>query len=160
MFYNNGYIITRQFGMVTQNINLYKASKVVERDGNLFIHYPDDSRHKIKLHAFDSLIQQEVKLSITPLEGEPPTKTLEIDPKEMKTRKKPSYFQSIFGGLVLVILGMVSLVTGVVYLPGKGGFIHLANEPVAFYVFQTFCLILGAFSLVYGVIGVVRKKNA
>ena len=160
VFYNSGFIVTRQFGMVTQNISLYKASEVFEKSGNLYIHYPDDSRYKIKIHAFDAPVKLEAKETIVPIEGEPPPRTEKNDPKAMKPPKKPNYVQSIFGGVVLLALGIVSLETGVVYLPSKGGFIHLANEPTAFYVFQGFCFVVGVFSLVYGAIGLARKKNA
>ncbi len=159
VFYNSGNIVTRQFGMVTQNISLYQASEVFEKNGDLHIHYPDDSRYTIKLHALNAAAQLDAKETIVPLVGEPPLLTEETDPKAMTMAKKPDYVECIITGIVLLGLGLVSLKNGVVYLPGKGGFIELSKDPIAFYTFQVICLAVGAFSLWYGANGLFRKPK-
>lgn len=158
--FNQGLVMTYQLGMVTQNINLYEASEVIEEKTKLFVHYPNDSRFKIKLGALSKSIQDLAKTTIVPREGEPAIKHEELDQNSSSRRSKPNYIQSLVGGFVLLVLGVVSIFTGIVYFPSKGGFIYASQDPIGFLFFQGFCFIVGVISVIYASYGLWRRNNA
>jgi hypothetical protein len=160
VFFKNGFIITRKFGMVTQNINLYKASKVQETSSDLVIYYFDSSRFKIKLSILEKSKQEIAKNQIIPLEGEAPKTSEIVKSKIIKTSKKPNYLHNIIGGLVLILFGIISLFTDTIYLPSAHGFIYASKEPEAFVFFQLLCLLGGIGSTLYASYQLLRKSSA
>ncbi len=156
--FNHGFIITYQFGMVTQNINLYEASEVIQEKSKLFINYPNNSRFKIRLGALSKSVQELAKNTIVPREGEPANKHKELD--KNPSSQRPNYIKSLIGGCVLLVLGVVSIFTGIVYFPSKGGFIYESQDPNAFIFFQSFCFIIGIMSLIYASYGVWKRNIA
>jgi hypothetical protein len=149
--------------MVTNNINLYKASEVVKEKDRVTVIYPDDARFPIKFARFSESDQLKVLELAVPQAGDRPKVAPEvIEQHKLKNAKKrnSSYTQNIIGGLGSIILGVVALFTDVIYMPGRHGFIYLEKEPTYFYSFLAFLLILGIGSFTYGLIGKRRNRNA
>ena len=48
---DRGHVTTYQAAMVTNNINLYKASEVVKEKDRVTVIYPDDARFLLNLHG-------------------------------------------------------------------------------------------------------------
>jgi len=160
VFFDNGFIITRKFGMVTQNINLHKASKVQETSSDLVIYYFDSSRFTIKLSILEESKQEIAKNQIIPLEGEVPKASEIVKSKIITNSKNPTYIYNIIGGLVLILLGIISLFTDTIYLPSSHGFIHASKEPETFIFFQLLCLLGGIGSTLYASYQLLRRSSA
>lgn len=159
---DRGHITTYQASMVTNNINLYKANEVTNKNGRVLVIYPDDVRFTIKYGQFSKLEQIKVLELAVPQSGERPSLAPEvIDAMEQKRAKKRSagYTHNIIGGFSLIVLGVIALFTDVIYMPSKSGFIYLENEPSTFYLVLPFLFIFGAGSLLYGLIGKQKKKD-
>jgi hypothetical protein len=160
---DRGHITTYQATMVTNNINLFKASEVVTEKDRITVIYPDDARFPIKYSRLSESDQIKVLELAVPKTGDRPKVAPEvIEQHKLKNAKKQrsSYTQNIIGGLGLTILGVVALFTDVIYMPGRHGFIYLEKEPTYFYSFLAFLLILGIGSFTYGLIGKRRNRNA
>lgn len=160
---DRGHITTYQATMVTNNINLFKASEVVEEKDRLVVIYPDDARFAIKHARFNEQDQVKVLELTVPQVGERPKiapEIIEQHEQKIAKKRKTNFTQNIVGGLSLVVLGVVALFTGTIYIPDRYGFVSLEKEPTYFYVLLTFLLCWGTFSVIYGVIGKVRAKNA
>lgn len=160
---DRGHITTYQASMVTNNINLFKASEVINEKGRLTVIYPDDARFPVKYSRFNEADQLKL-LELTVLQtGE----RAKVDPEVIeqqklhKIKKRTSnYTNSIFGGLNLIILGIVAIVTDVIYLPSREGFIYLEKEPTYFYSWMVILFVVGIGSLIYGFIGKRKYSNA
>jgi len=160
---DRGHITTYQASMVTNNINLFKASEVVKEKDRVTVIYPEDARFPIKFSRFSEPDQLKVIELAVPQAGDRPNIAPEVIEQHKLSnikKRKASYTQSIFGGLGLTILGVVALFTDVIYMPSRHGFIYLEKEPTYFYSFLAFLLILGVGSFAYGLIGKRRNRNA
>jgi len=159
---DRGHITTYQAAMVTNNINLYKASEVVNEKDRVTVIYPDDSRFPIKYARFSEPEQIKVLEIAVPQSGDRPNISpviLEQHERKRAVKRSTGYTQNIIGGLSLTILGVVALFTDIIYMPGRNGFIYLEKEPTYFYSFLAFLFIFGIGSLLYGSIGKRKNRN-
>jgi hypothetical protein len=86
---DRGHITTYQAAMVTNNINLYKASEVVKEKDRVIIIYPDDARYPIKFSRFGKSDQSKVLEFSTPQAGARPKAVPEIiEQDELRNAKK------------------------------------------------------------------------
>ena len=160
---DRGHITTYQASMVTNNINLFKASEVINEKGRLTVIYPDDARFPVKYSRFNEADQLKVIELTVPQAGERAKIAPEVIEKHEKNKIKKrnaGYTQSLFGGFNLIILGIVAVITDVIYLPSRDGFIYLDKEPTYFYIWLVILLVVGVGSLVYGFIGNRKYRNA
>ena len=160
---DRGHITTYQATMVTNNINLFKASEVINENGRLTVIYPDDARFPVKYTRFNEADQLKAIELTVPQTGE----RAKISPEVIEQHKlnkvkkrKANYTNSLFGGLNLITLGIVALITDVIYLPSRDGFIYLEKEPTYFYIWMTILFVVGIGSLAYGLIGKRKYRNA
>jgi len=160
---DRGHITTYQASMVTNNINLFKASEVINEKGRLTVIYPDDARFSVKYSQFNEADQLKVIELTVPQTGERARIAPEVVEQHEKNKIKKrnaGYTQSIFGGFNLIILGIVAVITDVIYLPSRDGFIYMDKEPTYFYVWLVILFVVGIGSLAYGFIGKRKYKNA
>lgn len=160
---DRGHITTYQASMVTNNINLFKANEVIDEKDRLTVIYPDDARFPVKYSRFNEADQLKVLELTVPQTGErakiSPEVIEQYELNKIKKRKS-SYTKSIFGGFNSIILGIVAVVTDVIYLPSREGFIYLEKEPTYFYSWMVILFVVGIGSLIYGFIGKRKYSNA
>lgn len=159
---DRGHITTYQVGMVTNNINLYKASEVLNEKDRVTVIYPDDSRFHVKYGGFSEEVQRRVLELTIPMSGDRPCVSADViaqHKKDQVNKRVAGNIQNIIGGFTLTALGLVGLFTGIIYLPsGRHGYIYLDKEPTYFYTFLVFLLVYGGCSLLLGLIGRYRHK--
>jgi hypothetical protein len=151
--FDRGHITTFQFGMVTNNIDLYEASKILKNKKMLTVIYPDNARFSIKYGRLSTANQQSIIDYVKPLKGERPKGNGVIN-------ENNKYIQKIIVGAVFSILAIVGLFTSVIYFPSRHGFFYLENDPTLFYLTLTILSITGIVSLIYGITGKLKEQKA
>ena len=158
--YKDGQMNTIQLGMITGNIDLYKANEVKKEDGIIRIYAENNSQFSIPYERLPKHAHDEILSSIKPFYGERP-EPVEATPSRAFIKKViKKYNQSIFGGLVLGGIALIGVFTDVLYLPGRHGPIYRANGPDEFFLFMGLCVVLSFVSIVYGVLGKRKSQNA
>jgi hypothetical protein len=160
---DRGHITTYQASMVTNNINLFKASEVINEKGRLTVIYPDDARFPVKFLRFNEADQIKAIELTVPQKGERAKiapEIIEQHERDKVNKRKSGYTNSIFGGFNSIILAIVAVATDVIYLPSREGFIYLEDDPRYFYIWLTILIISGIGLLIYGFIGKRKYRNA
>jgi hypothetical protein len=160
---DRGHITIYQASMITSNINLYSASKVLNEKGKLIVICPNDTRFVIRYSRFGESEKSQLLEIVVPQAGDRPKVAPKLveQYKLTKTEKfKPNHTKNIFGGIGITIFGLFSLFSEVIYMPSRYGSIYLENEPTAFYIYLTNILIFGVGIFIYGSYGKLKKRNA
>ncbi|GMG88765.1 hypothetical protein [Biformimicrobium ophioploci] len=149
-----------QLGMITSNIDLYKVKDVKDVDGCIEICGADGSRFSIAYGRLPKSAHNEVLSSIKPLFGKEPEKIHKSSVTTVVKNALHNYTYNIFGGIVLIGLAAIGHFTGTIYSLGRHGPLEKANDEYLFAFFLVLHSVLGVGTLIYGVIGKLRQRNA
>ncbi len=153
---DRGHITTYQFSMVTNNINLFKALKVIDDKKCLTVHYPDDIRFPIKYFRVSHADQVTLINLVTPQKGvrasaEP--MVVQIEPEksfgifESSKFKYASSIYSIVAGVAFIGIGMTFIYNGVIQIPGSTRIITIDSSPDNYYMILTIITLSGVSSV-------------
>ncbi|GAA6168254.1 hypothetical protein [Sessilibacter corallicola] len=157
--YKDGQMNTIQLGMITGNIDLYKANEVKEENGVIRIYAENNSQFSIPYKRLPKHAHEEILSSIKPFYGEKPEIIEAPASKAFIKKTIKAYNQSILAGVVLGGIALVGAFTDVLYLPSWRGPVYRSDGTDNFFVLFGFCVLLSIFSIVHGVLGKRKCKN-
>ncbi len=157
---DRGHITTYQLSMVTNNINLFKASKVVNDKKRLTVYYPEDARFSIKYFRVSQADQAALIKLVTPQEGvrasAEPVVVL-VEPEKafgIFENSKFKYVAAIYNvvvGISFMGIGVVFIYNGAIQFPGTTKIISIDSSPDHFYMVLTFIALSGVAGISRGV---------
>jgi len=165
---DRGHITTYQFSMVTNNINLFKASKVVNEGQRLTVYYPGDARFQIKYFRVNHLEQLALIELVTPRMGARPS----LEPTAIfPVPEKPfgilegsrvKYAVAIYNavaGFIFIGVGLYFIYNGAIHFPGSPIFISVDSSPYQFYMFSIFALVSGVSAARNGLHDIMQARE-